>query len=53
MLLIGGAIEQSHSFRTAFIIVGIMPFAGLVGIWLSARLPKRGGKPEDARPLTT
>ena len=53
MLLIGGAIEQSHSFRTAFIIVGIMPFAGLVGIWLGARLPKRGGKPEDARPLTT
>ncbi|HTU01151.1 MAG TPA: hypothetical protein VMG58_05020, partial [Candidatus Sulfotelmatobacter sp.] len=38
MLLIGGAIEKSHSFRTAFLITGVMPFAGLLGLWLSARI---------------
>jgi ACS family hexuronate transporter-like MFS transporter len=37
MLLIGGAIEQSHSFRTVFIMTGVMPFAGFLGLWLSAR----------------
>ncbi len=40
MLLIGGVIEQSHSFRIVFIMTGVMPFAGLLGLWLSAREPK-------------
>jgi MFS family permease len=40
MLLIGGVIEQSHSFRIVFIMTGVMPFAGLLGLWLSARTLK-------------
>jgi len=51
MLLIGGAIEQSHSFRTAFLITGVMPFAGLLGLWLSARRMNRGEAPAAAAPL--
>ncbi|HXQ81948.1 MAG TPA: MFS transporter [Opitutaceae bacterium] len=53
MLLIGGAIEQSHSFRTAFLMTGVMPFAGLLGLWLCARELRRDGAPEAAAPLPT
>jgi ACS family hexuronate transporter-like MFS transporter len=40
MLLIGGAIEQSHSFRTVFFMTGVMPFVGFLGLWLSVRKSK-------------
>jgi ACS family hexuronate transporter-like MFS transporter len=41
MLLIGGTIEHNHSFRVAFFITGVMPFAGFAGLWLSTRRPGR------------
>jgi len=37
MLLVGGTVEHSHSFTTAFIMAGIMPLIALSGIVLSVR----------------
>jgi MFS transporter, ACS family, hexuronate transporter len=42
MLLIGGVIEKSHSFQTVFFMAGVLPFAGFLGLWLSAGRPKAG-----------